>query len=984
MKKSLPLHIHISTLVIGLILSLGLSSSFYHYIKTSDMLLDLSKNHINALSRDLQADFTQGQHSLSLALDIMLKNTISEAQTLEQRLNYLPALVSVLKSGKNITAVQIGYANGDYFIVRKLAQHVNFKKNAPDKTVYILDNIDHKTQILQRFYSDESAQIIPTAPEQSKTQYDPRKRPWYTGALNTNKLYVSDVYRFYFAKKLGLTFALSQQNKTAVIAADLTLETLGEKLQHYELSPSSQLLIVNQHHQLIAYRKHSILNDLDKMEQDDKENILNLSSRHSPFLNQLQTLTTHSGAASHAFTWQGSQWLADKTDIYSQGDQRLSLIIASPKKELVAGAIKLRNTSFFIQIIALLIAIPIAWLMANRLAKSLHQLTSEAQKINRFDFSSDKNIESSIKEVHALSNSISVMRNTINAFLNIVQTIASETDLDALIQQVVKATCETSKSDVAGIFLMNTQETQLQLHSLYFDQQDKAFNGPMNEATFNYNKEDLIHPINVALNKKCTSTFTHTLGEDDFPLLDVINRRLNSDAIDIYLQPLLNRKKEIIGLLFIGNTSGKQQDQDSWIAFSTLLSNFSAVSLESRQLIQQQKDLMQSFIELIASAIDAKSPYTGGHCQRVPELTKMLAQAASDTKDGPYKDFQLNADQWEELHFSAWLHDCGKVTTPEYVVDKSTKLETLYDRIHEVRMRFEVLKRDAEISTWKNIATFNNAQLETPNNDKLLSELKQTLALLDNDFAFIAQCNIGSEFMAADKLVHLQAIANKTWQRTLDDRLGISWEEAQRKQYKLNETLPITEKLLDDKAEHLIHYRDNEILSPENIWGFKMQQPEYKYNRGEHYNLAIQRGTLNDEERYKINDHIVQTIIMLENLPYPKHLRNVPAIAGGHHEKMDGTGYPRKLHKDEMSLTARMMAVADIFEALTAADRPYKQAKTLTESLKIMMFMVKDQHIDGDLFELFLRSGIYHRYAESFLKPEQMDKVNIEDYLTSG
>jgi len=193
--------------------------------------------------------------------------------------------------------------------------------------------------------------------------------------------------------------------------------------------------------------------------------------------------------------------------------------------------------------------------------------------------------------------------------------------------------------------------------------------------------------------------------------------------------------------------------------------------------------------------------------------------------------------------------------------------------------------------------------------------------------------------------------------------------------------LPAVEPLLQDRYDHVIEREGADLMPPHNKWGFKMKVPERKYNLGEMYNLAIARGTLNDEERYKINDHIMQTIIMLEGLPFPRHLRRVAEYAGGHHEKMDGTGYPRGLKRENMSIPARVMAIADIFEALTAADRPYKPAKKLSESIKIMGFMVKDRHIDPDLFKLFLKSGVYKEYAEKFLKPEQIDEVDIAPYV---
>jgi len=209
----------------------------------------------------------------------------------------------------------------------------------------------------------------------------------------------------------------------------------------------------------------------------------------------------------------------------------------------------------------------------------------------------------------------------------------------------------------------------------------------------------------------------------------------------------------------------------------------------------------------------------------------------------------------------------------------------------------------------------------------------------------------------------------------------VSWEERQRMERDAASPLPVTEKLLDNKVQHLIERQAVDQLATDNPWGFRMDMPEYKYNRGELYNLEVGRGTLTEEERYKINDHIMQTIIMLEKLPYPRHLRDVPRIAGCHHETMDGTGYPKRLSREEMPLTARMMAIADIFEALTASDRPYKKAKRLSEAIRIMNFMKKDRHIDPDLFELFLRSGIYLEYGRRFLQADQLDEVNVSEYL---
>ena len=402
------------------------------------------------------------------------------------------------------------------------------------------------------------------------------------------------------------------------------------------------------------------------------------------------------------------------------------------------------------------------------------------------------------------------------------------------------------------------------------------------------------------------------------------------------------------------------------------LASQAAVALDNQMLIDAQRTLFRAVLKVFAGAIDAKSSYTGGHCHRVPELTNMLARAADAETAGPLADFHLTELEWYELEVAGGLHDCGKVTTREFVVDKATKLETIYNRIHEIRTRFEIVKRDAEIA-------YLQAVMAGGDEPALRAARDARLAELDDDFAFVAECNMGGEFMAPEKIGRLQRIAEITWLRTLDDRLGLSWEESAR-QPQTRATLPAVEHLLADKPSHLIAH-DGPPLAPDNPWGFVVKPPAYKANLGEVYNLSIRRGTLNDEERYHINDHIVQTIIMLEALPYPKHLRRVPEWAGGHHEKMDGTGYPRGLKRDQMSVPARIMMIADIFEALTARDRPYKARKMLSECIDIMARMSGEGHIDPDLFALFLNSGVYRDYADIFMLPDQIDEVDIARYL---
>jgi len=404
---------------------------------------------------------------------------------------------------------------------------------------------------------------------------------------------------------------------------------------------------------------------------------------------------------------------------------------------------------------------------------------------------------------------------------------------------------------------------------------------------------------------------------------------------------------------------------------SALSNSLVSMSISIKEYEEAQVKLMDSFIEVIASAIDKKSEYTGGHGKRVPLITMMLAQKASDIQEGVFKYFVLkDKDAVRELKIAALLHDCGKITTPEYVVDKSTKLETIYNRLHEVRTRFEVVHRDLEILYYQKLQ-------KGENKEQLQNWLDTEHEKLQKEFEFVAQCNIGGEFMSDDKVQKIKEISNRVWHKKFDDRLGLSQDELNRL---TQENDSDVEYILADKYNHIIQ-RTRYFQEEYEADGFKGEVPQHLYNLGEVYNLTVKKGTLTYEERFKINEHIIMTIKMLEQLPFPSHLKKVPEYAGAHHETLIGTGYPKQLTKEDMSVPARIMAIADVFEALTASDRPYKEAKTLSESIKILGFMVKDQHIDKDLFELFLTSGVYKEYAKEYLKPEQIDEVDIQSYL---
>ena len=529
----------------------------------------------------------------------------------------------------------------------------------------------------------------------------------------------------------------------------------------------------------------------------------------------------------------------------------------------------------------------------------------------------------------ATGNTLDDLFRRLDELNDIGASLSSEHDLKLLLEKIVLAAKRITRADGGTLYLLADDRRALHFEIVRTDSLNIAFGGSSAQSASGLFPDLPLYRADGSPNDCMVAAYAAITGNTvniadayaaqgfDFSGTRQFDARTGYRSRSFLTVPMKNHEGEVIGVLQLINaidTPGGQvvpfSPADQRLAES--LASQAAVALSNRQLVAQLETLFESFIKLINLAIDEKSPYTGGHCQRVPELTMMLAEAAAATREGPLADFTLTDKDRYELRIAALLHDCGKVTTPVHVVDKATKLQTLFDRIHLIDTRFEVIRRDAEVRKWRSIAEGMVAEIAD-------ATYRDFCRQLEADREALRRANIGCEKMADADIEQVRQIAGR--------------------------------------------YR----------WTAPDGQQQAFLNADEVENLTIRSGTLTAAERDIINHHIVATIRMLEQLPWPKHLKNVPEYAGGHHERMDGKGYPRGLQRDQMSWQARMMGIADIFEALTAKDRPYKEGMGLAQALEILERFSQSGHIDADLYEVFVKSDVFRRYAEAFLQPQQID-----------
>lgn len=957
----LPLHIHIATLFFLLVLATGASIAWMSYTRSVRMLEDAAERMTERAAAQTFGEIEALLYPAGTAVRLAALERLTSATTLAERRRSLPFLQRALLASPAVSSIYAGYGDGDFFLLFRIVDdEARRVLAAPAGARWMVQSIERGEA---RFiHLDAALKVLRDDPRPDfAAGYDPRQRGWYQAAMTEAGLIYTAPYVFATTAKAGVTVAQRSEDGRAVVGADIRLASLGATLQRLRITPASQLVLLDEDDRVVAASEEGWLKPAAPGAAPEAQAIDTLGGPLAALASQARRPGGEPGSPGLiAFSVDGRDWRGALLTLRISGGPQARLGIVVPDDELLTDAVTIRDRALLATLLVMLGAVPLTYLAARLVSKPIRELADEAAAIRRFDFAADVETRSVVREVDDLATDLASMKASIRHFLELSESLAEESSFDRLLPRLVDETVAVSGARAGVLYLAGDEGANLEAATL--------------RSSGGETLAPALAPPGAAMaglvgEGARSGGGCLDAGQGAAAGCDALFGALGRPAMAYLALPLLDREHARVGLLVLWFDEAPGSDL---VHFVEALSGTAALSVETRALIRNQKRLFESFLQLLAHAIDAKSRYTGGHCARVPVLTKMLARAACEATSGPFRDFALGDDGWETLHVAAWLHDCGKVTTPEFIVDKATKLETLYDRIHEIRMRFEVLKRDATIACCEAIIAG-----EAPAAAR--ARLADELAALDADFAFVAACNAGGEAMAPADVARLQQIAERRWLRTLDDRLGVSPEELRRKGPA--QPLPVEEALLADKPEHLFERPVEDRIAPDNPWGLRMAAPALLYNRGELANLAIARGTLTAEDRYRINEHIVNTIRMLADLPFPRHLRAVPEIAGSHHEKMDGSGYPRGLTGAQMSPLARMLAIADIFEALTAVDRPYKQGKRLSEAVAIMASMRDAGHIDPALFALFLESGVYQDYARRFMQPACIDEVDVAALL---
>ncbi|MCG9641223.1 HD domain-containing protein [Vibrio sp. Isolate34] len=941
--KVLPIHIHLTVIILFIVVIASGVQIFVTNKGLSTLILEANSKLFDRIELETRYKLNSHYGTAFSALSSFAQAERTQASDLEERELLLPKIIYLLDQFPHIVSYTFYYPSGDLFKVIHLdkttvRQHLTVDPNTQYLLIHTKGEALHTKGLDSKFQETHPVDLNIDTLLANTLKWEQLK------TLNGNT--VSKPMPIIGKDLLGITVFRKSDDGT-VITAGVLLEDLQSSLKDTLTTNSSLRALYNDEGDVYAMIENKGLNEPKNPTADDLRTNVLLSLLDKD----------HNQGVLGEFEFKGESWIGKVVTIKPLNSSHIHLLMATKTADLFDTGLLIKNQTIYASLLILILMLPVIYVVSTYISKPIQRLTKRALEIERFRFDETPLDDSFIREIHELNHAQMSTQETIKQFISLTNNIAKPENLNDMLSLVCRDTAHAVEANGVFLYLLDVEAKSLVPKFVWWegveDNKLQAKDVPVTDAS------RFIQEIFIA--KKPAIFNVNELPRVEFDWD-------KEDTAEIVCIPLSSRSGEVIGSFGVLYENGRAAEHyDLYSEYLKTLLGFTSVTIETHNMLDVQKALLDSFIQVFAGSLDKKSPYTGNHCQRVPIITQWLTQAAQESENEVFRHFSLSPKQWDELKMASWLHDCGKITTPEHVVDKATKLETIYNRIHEIRMRFEVLKRESEIDLIKENVT------RLP--DEFYEQLKQRHEEIDEDFEFIARLNLGSEFVNDEALDRLKGIAAKTWTRTLSKNMGISWVEMQRHEDDFE--LPVSEPLLSDRPEHLVPWD----FPPTNEERFILKPTTYQANMGEVYNLSIQRGTLTDEERFIINDHIIQTIQILESLPFPKHMSNVSKIAGGHHEKIDGTGYPMGLKGDDMPITAKSMAIADVFEALTSADRPYKKAKSLSESIQIMSFMVEDNHLDRDLFELFLTSGVYKRFADEFMASSQIDVVDIQQYV---
>ena len=864
---------------------------------------------------------------------------------------------------------------GTYFALRTIERHAE-QANVAMETWYFLDA--RAVRFAQR--------------SAAPARYSPTSRPWYRQARERAGLQLTLPYEMASSHELGVSLAQAMVAGDGVVAVDLVVSGFDQFAKASLGSYQGGVMLVDHEGQLLASYESTAFQDDPTVRMEYVGQSANDFVAAAARLEGAQTSVIQ--------TVLGQEMVYARSPVAVAEGPQLWVTAFAPTTRFVAPLRSLQRELLWVTLGGLLLILPLAYALSHGVGQALKGLLQQALHIEQGDLAGDHAAQSPVVEFDRLYQSQHSMKLAIrersqaleeairqlHCLVDSGKQLSQRRLAEEVAQHTVESACALLGARSAQLWRCDGSDLVLVAESSLPGLPDSAWEQAPRHAL--HALDDLDDPcVQVVRTRQPLVFGAENRPGGGWPCQQAVARWLQAqegvggvegvEGVEsmppvpqrLVAVPVLVGSKEVEGVLVVLEPGGGQEA----VRFAQTLAAQAAIAFENLALEQAQEDFLEALIRLLAGAIDAKSAYTGGHCARVPELARMLAEAASATETGPLADFRFSTPkEWREFYIGTWLHDCGKITTPDFLMDKATKLETVYNRLHEVRMRFEVLWRDAQIACLE-------AEQAGEERGEARRRCAERQAALQADFAFVAECNLGSEDMAPERLQRLARIAQQSWWRHFDDRLGLSHGEQRHLAAFAARPLPAREQLLADKPEHVVPRPADQAYA--HSQRFVLKPPEALYHHGELHNLGIQRGTLTPEDRFKVNEHVIQTLVMLEQLPLPEGLQRIPEYAGTHHETLNGTGYPRGLDASQLSVPARIMAVADIFEALTAGDRPYKPAKTLSEAIALLHRAKCDGEIDGVVFDLFLTSGVYLAYARRFMQPEHIDAVDIAAYL---